>query len=49
VPQLAGYIKDQTGSLDYAFYLSGGLLVAAVVLSRVVRRPLLPDEAARTT
>jgi hypothetical protein len=29
VPQLAGYIKDVTGSLDGAFYLSGGLLVAA--------------------
>ena len=28
VPQLAGYIKDMTGSLDYAFYLSGGLLAA---------------------
>jgi OFA family oxalate/formate antiporter-like MFS transporter len=39
VPQLSGYIKDATGSLDAAFYLSGGLLVAAVVLSRVVRRP----------
>src|SRR4029077_21107344 len=31
VPQLAGYIKDVYGSLDYAFYLSGGLLVAAVL------------------
>src|SRR5262245_60611658 len=39
VPQLAGYIKDATGSLDYAFYLSGGLLAGAVALSRVMRRP----------
>jgi MFS transporter, OFA family, oxalate/formate antiporter len=39
VPQLSGYIKDTTGDLDYAFYLSGGLLVAAVVLSRFVHRP----------
>ncbi len=39
VPQLAGYIKDATGSLDYAFYLSGGLLLAAVLTSRVMRRP----------
>ena len=39
VPQLAGYIKDATGSLDGAFYLSGGLLVAAVLLSRVIRKP----------
>jgi len=34
IPQLAGYIRDMTGSLDYAFYMSGGLLVAAVALSR---------------
>ena len=39
VPQLSGYIKDMTGSLDAAFYLSAGLLTAAVVLSRFVRRP----------
>ncbi len=44
VPQLAGYIKDLTGSLDNAFYLSGTLLVAAVVVSRLVRRPLAPGE-----
>jgi OFA family oxalate/formate antiporter-like MFS transporter len=39
VPQLAGYIRDVTGKLDYAFYLSGLLMLAAVVLSRTVRRP----------
>lgn len=40
IPQIAGYIKDETGSLDYAFYMSGGILVAAVVLSRaLVSRP----------
>jgi len=39
VPQLGGYIKDATGSLDYAFYLSGGLLVAAVIVSRLMTRP----------
>lgn len=39
VPQLAGYIKDATGSLDATFYISGGLLIAAVVLSRFLRRP----------
>lgn len=44
VPQLAGYIKDLTGSLDNAFYLSGALLLAAVVLSRLVRRPAAPGE-----
>ena len=47
VPQLAGYIKDVTGSLDYAFYLSGGLLLAAVVLSLVMRRPA--DAQTQTT
>jgi OFA family oxalate/formate antiporter-like MFS transporter len=44
VPQLAGYVKDATGSLDHAFYLSGGLLVAAVLLSRFLRRPLSEAE-----
>jgi len=44
VPQVAGYIKDRTGSLDYAFYLSGGLLIAATVLSLVVRRPISVHE-----
>lgn len=39
VPQLAGYIKDGTGSLDAAFYLSGGLLVLAVAASRLLRKP----------
>ena len=39
VPQIAGFIKDATGTLDGAFYLSAGLLAAAVVLSRFVRRP----------
>jgi OFA family oxalate/formate antiporter-like MFS transporter len=42
VPQLAGYMKDVTGSLDHAFYLSGGLLVAAVLVSRVLRPPGRP-------
>jgi MFS transporter, OFA family, oxalate/formate antiporter len=40
VPQLAGYIKDVTGSLDYAFYLSGGLLLLAVGVSLFLRRPV---------
>ncbi len=45
VPQLAGYIKDKTDSLDYAFYISGGLLVASVIVSRLLRRPLQRGEA----
>ena len=40
IPQLAGYIRDLTGSLDYAFYLSGLLMLLAVGLSRVVRAPV---------
>ncbi len=40
VPQLAGYIKDAFGSLDLAFYLSGGLLLSAVLVSRTIRRPM---------
>ena len=44
VPQLAGYIKDVTGRLDYAFYLSASLLLAAVILSRFLRRPLKEGE-----
>jgi OFA family oxalate/formate antiporter-like MFS transporter len=39
VPQLAGYLKDVVGSLDHAFYLSGGLLVAAVLVGRFLRPP----------
>jgi OFA family oxalate/formate antiporter-like MFS transporter len=44
VPQLAGYVKDATGSLDATFYLSGTLLLAAVAFSRVMRRPLADAE-----
>jgi OFA family oxalate/formate antiporter-like MFS transporter len=39
VPQIAGYIKDATGSLDGAFYLSGGLLLLAVLVSRFISKP----------
>ena len=39
VPQLAGYIEDVTGNLDHAFYFSGGLLIAAVIVSRILKRP----------
>jgi OFA family oxalate/formate antiporter-like MFS transporter len=45
VPMAAGFIKDATGSLDYAFYLSGGLLTAAVILSAFVRRPQVEEIA----
>jgi OFA family oxalate/formate antiporter-like MFS transporter len=39
MPQLAGYIKDLTGNLDSAFYLSGVLLGTAVIVSWFLRRP----------
>ena len=39
VPQLAGYIRDLSGTLDNAFYLSGILMLVAVILSRAVKRP----------
>ena len=45
MPQLAGYIKDASGSLDAAFYLAGGQLTAAVILGHFLRRPLRPGEA----
>lgn len=44
VPQVAGYIKDATGTLDYAFYLSGIILIAAVIVSRLTTRPVLESE-----
>jgi OFA family oxalate/formate antiporter-like MFS transporter len=44
VPQLGGYLTDATGSLSATFYLSGALLVSAVILSRFLRRPLSRGE-----
>jgi OFA family oxalate/formate antiporter-like MFS transporter len=38
--RLGGTIKDVTGSLDYAFYMSGAVLIIAVVLVRITARPL---------
>jgi len=37
--RLAGTIKDVTGSLDYAFYMSAAVLIIAVVLVRITPRP----------
>ncbi|MCI5218609.1 MAG: MFS transporter, partial [Candidatus Electrothrix sp. LOE2] len=37
--KLGGIIKDLTGSLDYAFYISAGLLVVGAVLAQFVKRP----------
>jgi OFA family oxalate/formate antiporter-like MFS transporter len=38
--RLAGTIKDITGSLDYAFYLSALVLIVAVVVSWMTKRPM---------
>jgi OFA family oxalate/formate antiporter-like MFS transporter len=44
--RLGGTIEDITGSLNTAFYISGALLVAAVLLARVTKRPYAVGEAA---
>jgi len=44
VPQFAGYIEDWTGSLHYAFYISGCLLLLAVIVSFGITRPLAAKE-----
>lgn len=41
VPQAGAYIKDLSGGRDdLAFYLSGGILALALVVSRIVRPPV---------
>ncbi|MDY0038915.1 MAG: OFA family MFS transporter [Desulforhabdus sp.] len=37
--RLAGTIRDVTGNLNYAFYLSGIVLILAVILARAAKRP----------
>jgi MFS family permease len=39
IPLLAGYIKDVTGLYDLSFYISAALLIVAVILNRVTKRP----------
>jgi len=38
--RLGGTIKDLTGSLNYAFYISGALLIVGVILAYSTSRPL---------
>jgi MFS transporter, OFA family, oxalate/formate antiporter len=45
VPQLAGYLKDATGSLSVPFYLSGTMLLCTVILSRFLTRPMAQGES----
>jgi OFA family oxalate/formate antiporter-like MFS transporter len=42
--RLGGTIQDITGSLNYAFYISGGLLIAGVMLAKMTRRPMHREE-----
>lgn len=39
IPLLAGYIKDVTGSYDLSFFISAGVLIMAVILTRLTKRP----------
>ncbi len=45
--RLGGTIKDITGSLDYAFYISGALLIAGVILAKLTNRPKYSERAVR--
>jgi OFA family oxalate/formate antiporter-like MFS transporter len=38
--QLGGFIQDITGSLNMAFYISGGLLIVGAFLAKIVKKPL---------
>jgi OFA family oxalate/formate antiporter-like MFS transporter len=38
--RLAGTIKDMTGSLDYAYYLSAVVLIVGVVVAWLTKRPM---------
>lgn len=37
--RVGGLIQDATGSLDLAFYISGGLLVVGVILAKMTTKP----------
>lgn len=43
--RLGGTIQDLTGSLNSAFYISGALLCAGVILALITKRPIHPGEA----
>ena len=38
--KVAGIIKDATGTYDWAFYLSGLVLIIGVIISRINKRPM---------
>lgn len=39
MPRLAGMIRDATGSFNIAFYLSAALLIAAIILAFITKKP----------
>ena len=42
--KIAGIVKDAYGTYDLAFYMSGMVLIIAVILCRITRRPLYERE-----
>lgn len=44
MPEIGAFIKDATGSLDYAFYISGTVLVLAVATCVLIRKPVKAGE-----
>jgi MFS transporter, OFA family, oxalate/formate antiporter len=46
VPQIAAYLEDSRGTLDDAFLISGGLMIAAIVVCLLLRRPTKSEPAA---
>ncbi len=44
IPLIASYTVDATGNEDLPFYISGGLLTAALIVSRFIKRPVAEGE-----
>jgi len=44
MPKLAGRIRDVTGTYDLAFYIAGILLIVAIILALVTKRPIKATE-----
>jgi len=44
MPKLAGHIRDITGTYDNAFYVAGVLLIVAIILAAVTKRPIKTGE-----
>lgn len=49
MPEIGAFIKDATGSLDYAFCISGTVLVMAVAACVVIREPVKPGKKLAST